>query len=235
VADPAQAADQRARYAGEISFLDGCVGGIARALEARRDSEALLVTADHGEGLGEHGGYFGHDILLYDTAVLVPFLFTAFGDAAAMPPPARGIARDAAQTIDVAPTLAGLARLTPEAAIEGRDLLRERGGAESDTLWFETHPDPTKSAPRYALRTATTKVVWRPDDERAEFFDLALDPGETRDLGAQAGADQRALAAALLARLQSRPARSGRTVDDERGGVDDATRRALESLGYVNR
>ncbi len=232
-ADPRAAAENRARYAGEISFLDRCVGRIARALELRGDRADLLVTADHGEGLGEHDDYFGHDVLLYDTAVRVPLVLASFGPATSRR--ANALDPGTARTIDIAPTLAGLAGLAADAHAEGRDLLREAAVPDAAELFLETHPDPAKSPPRYALRRATAKAIFHPEDRNYEFFDLAADPGESRDLGTNAGGAYAALAATLAARWQARPADESRTVDEERGGVDDATRRALESLGYVNR
>ena len=229
------AAELRACYAGEVSFLDTCVGRLAAWLEAHADAAgaALLVTADHGEGLGEHDGYFGHDLLLYDTALRVPLILTSFGPAAG--PPAKGaVCTELARTMDVAPTLAGLARLPVDPGVEGRDLLHDPEPRGDDrVLIAETHPDPSKSPPLYAIRTDDAKVLWRPRARRHESYDLAADPAEQHALGADAPDMYRILGEDLDLDLRLRPPGVARTVDEERGGVDEKTRKALESLGYV--
>lgn len=223
----------RARYAGEVSFLDRCVGRLARRLEDGAGPGTLVVTADHGEGLGEHAGYFGHDVLLYDTSLRVPLVLTPFAPHGA--PPAKGaLCTELARTTDLAPTLAGLAGLPPDPGSEGRDLLREPEPEGDDrVLVAETHPDPDKSAPLYALRTDTAKVIRLPRAARHESYDLAADPAERHDLGPQPPPLYRTLAEDLDLDLRNRPPGTLRTVDDERGGLDEKTRKALESLGYV--
>lgn len=229
----ADAAALRARYAGEVSFLDGCVGDLVRRLDRGPGSGMLLVTADHGEGLGEHRGYFGHDVLLYDTSLRVPLLLAPF--PAAADPPAKGaICPEIARTTDLAPTLAGLAGVAPDPESEGRDLLREpEPEGDARVLVTETHPDPDKSAPLYALRTDGAKVIRLPRAARHEFYDLAADPAELHDLGPDPPALFRVLAEDLDLDLRNRPPGTTLTVDDERGGLDEKTRKALQSLGYV--
>jgi arylsulfatase A-like enzyme len=232
--DDAASDDLRARYAGEVSFLDACVGRVARALAARdpHARSALLVTADHGEGLGEHGRTFGHDVLLYDTSLRVPLILATSGPD---PEPGAGrISAEPARTLDVAPTLAGLAGLAPDPAVEGRDLLREpEPEGDARTLVAETHPDPAKSPPLFALRADDAKVVWKPRERRREYYDLVRDPGEQHDLGDSAAPSYRVLAEDLEIDLRDRPARAARTLDEDRGSISEGVRRALESLGYV--
>lgn len=228
---PRDVAHLAALYAGEITFLDGCVGDLLRAAEAR--DAVVLVTADHGEGLWEHERYFGHDVLLYDTAIRVPMLLRA-GGGAADGAGARHLSREPARTVDVTPTLLGLCGVPRGPAMEGRDLLHDPA-PEGDALAFvlETHPSRTKAEPLYALRTETEKVIWIQRERRREYYDLAADPGERHDLADSAGDLYRMLAGDLEIDLRERPAGRPRTVDDEHG-MDDATREALHSLGYVD-
>jgi arylsulfatase A-like enzyme len=62
-------------YDGEIAFVDAQLGRLLQRLEARRPERPLyvLVVADHGESLGEHGEDT-HGIFLYDATVRVPWI-----------------------------------------------------------------------------------------------------------------------------------------------------------------
>lgn len=233
--DERAVATLRARYAGEISFLDRCVGRIADAMAARKDgaSSVLVITADHGEGLGEHQGYIGHDLQLYDSSLRVPLVFARVRGAETWTP-AASVSSEPASTLDIAPTLAGLAKLTPDPAAEGRDLFHDPAPeADARRFFAETHPEPGKGPPLYAIRTEEAKMIWRPSDERWESFDLQRDPAELRADAAAADSAFAPLASALVLDLRRRPPGAMRTIDDERGGLDETTRRALESLGYV--
>jgi arylsulfatase A-like enzyme len=72
----------RARYLGEVSYLDSEVG---RLLDGLREhglyADSLIVfVADHGESHGEHGVYFDH-AGLHDAVIHVPLIIKAPGDA----------------------------------------------------------------------------------------------------------------------------------------------------------
>jgi choline-sulfatase len=226
-----------ALYAAEVTFVDHCVGELARELSAnpRLAETILLVTADHGEGLYEHERYFGHDIQLYETSLRVPLLLAGAGAAGRDGGAVSAIVQEPARTLDVAPTILGLYGLPRGAAMEGRDLLVDpapRGDAEQ--LVAETHPSREKAHALYALRTEQHKVIWKPRERRHEFYDLERDPGEREDLAAEGGKVFSALRGDLDIDLRTRPHGEPRTIDEERGGADDATREALRSLGYVD-
>jgi len=224
-----------ALYAGEVTFLDDCVGDLLRAPQA--GNAVILLTADHGEGLWEHDRYFGHDVLLYDTAVRIPMILRlpADGGAATTAPriAPHGVSTEPARTTDVTPTLLGRCGISA-GGMEGRDLLRDPA-PQGDALAFvlETHPSHEKAEPLFALRTETQKVIWIPRERRHEYYDLAADPAELRELGEDAGDLYRVLGEDLEIDLRERPPGRPMTVDDEHG-MDDATREALESLGYVD-
>lgn len=220
--DPRDVRHLAALYAGEVTFVDGCVGDLLRAPEAA--GAVVLLTADHGEGLWEHERYFGHDLLLYETAVRVPLILRAAG--------AAGISREPARTVDVAPTLLRLCGLEPT-GMEGRDLRNDPPPA-GDALQFtlETHPFRSKGESVFALRTETRKVIWIQRARRHEYFDLRADPAERNDLGEGAPRLYHVLAEDLELGMRRRP-RDLPGPPDDGAGMDDATREALRSLGYV--
>lgn len=232
-ADPADIRHVAARYAGEITFLDLCVGRLARAVEARHPGMRFLVTADHGEGLYEHDRYFGHDTILYETSVRIPMILSP------APSTFRGrfassVCPEDARTVDLAPTLLALAGEPLPSEFEGRDLIGElpRAGGNLQFV-MESHPSETKGGDVYALRTDGEKVILRPSGKR-ESYDLRADPAERHDISGRRLPLYTVLHEDLILELERLPVGSTATVDAERGGIDERTREALRSLGYVD-
>jgi arylsulfatase len=93
----------RARYVGEIHYLDTWLGRLLEAAEAADDGRGLIVviTADHGESLGEDGIYFSHGYATTPNLVHVPLLLHAPGFSQ------RRVA-DLVHHVDVLPTLLDL-------------------------------------------------------------------------------------------------------------------------------
>ena len=62
-------------YDAEVAYTDSLVGRLREMLEGRNllDRTLLVVTGDHGEGLGDHGEYF-HGFFVYDSTVRVPLI-----------------------------------------------------------------------------------------------------------------------------------------------------------------
>lgn len=123
-----QLRDITAAYFGMISLVDHNVGRILAALKAKglEDDTIVVVSADHGEFLGDHGLLFKGP-MLYDSLIRV-------GLIAAGP----GIARDCkvdqvVSTLDLAPTFVDLAGGTP-ADYHGQSLrpALETGTAQDD-------------------------------------------------------------------------------------------------------
>ena len=94
---PAEAmAGAASPYDGEVAFVDAQLGRLLRRVEEAAGGPTLvLVTADHGESLGEHGEDT-HGIFVYDSTLRVPFILAGPGV------PAGGVARTVARGIDVA-------------------------------------------------------------------------------------------------------------------------------------
>ena len=138
----------------------------------------VLVTADHGESLGEHGEDT-HGIFVYDATIRVPLILAGPG----VPPARRG--RTVARGIDVAPTLLDYAGLAPR-GVEGRSLRRAAAGerlADEPAYAESLHPQLQYGwAPLHAWRTTKHKLIEAP---RVELYDLEADPGEAHDRSAE--------------------------------------------------
>ena len=96
----------RGAYDGEVAAVDNALGQLLQGLDALGAADRLtVVTADHGEGLGEHQEHT-HGYFIYDSTLLVPLVFHRPGRIA----PGEG---DPARLIDVAPTILAASELPP--------------------------------------------------------------------------------------------------------------------------
>lgn len=216
-------------YDGEVRATDAAIGRLVDRLTAtgRLERIALVLTADHGESLGEHGERT-HGTFLYDATIRVPLVIRL--------PGARGaglVVAPPVETADIAPTLAAMAGGSLPAPIDGRSLLPLIDGEPGDperAAYAESYYQNVLLgwAPLRAIRTDRWKYVEAP---RPELYDVRQDPAETRNLIAE----RESLAAALAAVLPPRsapgaagPAAAGRAAAD----ADTAER--LRSLGYLS-
>lgn len=125
-----------ARYAEEILFADRFVGEVVDALRARRPEQApiVLLTADHGESMGEQGWFFQHGQTATPDLARVPLLLVAPGVE-----PRRESTW--VSHVDIAPTLIELAGAGRFDGATGRSLVElvERGAAlEPRILYCDT-------------------------------------------------------------------------------------------------
>jgi len=222
LAEVGGAGEARARYDGEVSYADREVGRLIDALTdlGLAADTVVVIVADHGESLGEHGIFFDHQGL-YEPTVRVPLLVWAPGRV----PPARhdGLV----STVDVAPTILRLVGLPVPAAMRGRDLLTG-GGAPRDVV------SESIDRRQLMLRRGRWKLIrtvenawyteaFAPRRGTVELYDLERDPGEERNLAAAAPAVVAELTAALDAWERAALVPAAPPVPDER----------LRALGYL--
>ncbi len=107
-----------------VAKADRHVGRLLEALQAsgRFADTAIIVTSDHGEGLGDHG-LAGH-LYLYDWNLKVPLILSLPGGRGA-----GSWKEDQVRTVDIAPTVWELAGLPPPADRDGASLLPTVAGA----------------------------------------------------------------------------------------------------------
>jgi arylsulfatase A-like enzyme len=69
-------------YDGDVAFTDSLIGDFRRALEDRGllSNSLVILTADHGEGLGDHGENF-HGFFVYESTIHVPLIVRPPGGA----------------------------------------------------------------------------------------------------------------------------------------------------------
>lgn len=215
-------------YDGEVAWSDELFGRFEDSLASLglRDDTALVVTSDHGEGLGEHDEAL-HGFFAYQTTLRVPFLVRAPGI-----PPGRRLERTV-RLVDVFPTVLELAGLAPAPALalSGRSLAAALRGApepEEATTYAETLVPLLQFgwSDLRVIREGRFKYIQAP---RPELYDLREDPGERRDLARERAPQAEAMRAALA-----------RVLDRERQGrregaatPSDEVIEKLGALGYI--
>jgi arylsulfatase A-like enzyme len=170
-------------YDGNLAFVDQELGVLRATLEKEGlwDRTVVIVTADHGEEMAEHG-LIGHESQLFDPALQVP-LVVRFPRGSG---PAGIRVRGLADLLDLAPTIADAMGVLDKGgardAFEGRSLLPMLFGAPGkEAIVSRTRGEQ----PRWSLRDARYKLVYDGKLGTSQLFDVAADPGERRDLAAE--------------------------------------------------
>ncbi len=226
--DPPRAFQELPPYDGEIAAADAALADLLAALDGagRYDAALIVVTADHGEGLSDHGEA-EHGMFLYEEAIHVPLVIK-------LPDAARAGSRvdRVVALVDVAPTVLARAGLGGLAAAEGVDLtpLLDAGDAPPRPAYAETWvPREFHGfAPLFAWIDGQDKFIEAP---RAEFYDLANDPRERENRIEREGARAADLAAALA---RYRDGLGGAAKARTAVSLSTEERRAMEELGYVS-
>jgi len=209
-------------YDGEIRYTDQVLGRLLMSLEAIGflDNAVIVVTADHGEEFGEHGGVL-HGGKLFDELLHVPLIISGAGVDQGIVDPAL------VSLIDVAPTVLSLAGLEIPDAMEGRSVF-DRPPLER---WQDQRVFAQYSDQLYCVRTPRWKLIQRTSNQRVRLYDLHRDPGEQRNLSAK----RPELSAALLAELEEWRIRRPRLDLGSRPEVELSQEmlEELKALGYV--
>ncbi|HEX7671609.1 MAG TPA: sulfatase-like hydrolase/transferase, partial [Polyangiaceae bacterium] len=162
------------RYDSEIATADATVGAIVDLVRKARPKAVVIVTADHGEEFGDHGGRY-HGTTVYEEQVRVPLLISAPGAV-----PARRIAT-VVQTIDLLPTLLSALSIPPSPRIRGRDLgpllLGEKPGVDPGIAFAETEENAL-------LAKGNLRLVCARKLGACRLFDIEHDALEREDLRA---------------------------------------------------
>lgn len=205
-------------YDQEVAAADEIVGGLLDGIAAHGVSRpAVVVTSDHGEGLGDHGED-EHGLLLYAEALHVPLLVSW--------PDGRNGGTKVSSTVrlvDVAPTLLELAGL-PSSGSDGAPLPGTSSGgsraAYSETWYPRIHLG-------WSELTSAVEGRWHfIGGPKPELYDLDADPGETVNLNADPARPGAAMAR-YVAELRKDAAA------ESRGDTSTEAEERLRALGYL--
>jgi arylsulfatase A-like enzyme len=235
--DVRQANDNFQRLAGILSH------------RPRWESTVMVLVADHGEELYEHGSWY-HGQSVCQELVHVPLLLRAPGYTEAGLRIAQPV-----QLIDVLPTLADLLGVAAAPQWQGRSLLPLLRAAR------DGHPSPA-APPVYTMRisvdtmkqgeparerapgdrghveTAVIEDGWKliahHDIARASLYDLRSDPTEQHDLSEAEPARVKHLHGLVEQKLRELPRLDLRRADPGDAAEQDEKRQHLEELGYID-
>lgn len=167
-------------YYAVISHLDEQVGRIMDALDeaGQTDNTVVVYTADHGLAIGSHGLVGKQN--MYEHTIQVPLVICG-----------PGIEKHDRRLIkfhsalcylrDLFPTFCTLAEI-PVPDVDGKSLLPLLRGEESQIYPYSIgyFQDSQRM-----IREANWKLIWYPQIQRWQLFDLGNDPNELHDLSAE--------------------------------------------------
>jgi arylsulfatase A-like enzyme/tetratricopeptide (TPR) repeat protein len=211
-------------YSGEVAYVDSQIGLLLAELDKRQlaDKTVIILTGDHGEGLGDHGEAY-HGYFAYNSTIQIPLIVVAPGLK-----PAR--IKDAVAHIDIFPTVCDLVGLDKPAPLQGASLqpfLRGRT-RPARPIYFEALEAYLNRgwAPLRGVIENGKKFIQSPIPE---LYDLAGDFDETKNLAetSDLAPFQKRVQDIMKAGASPLAARVGpKTTDRE-------TRERLQSLGYA--
>lgn len=210
-------------YSGEAAYVDAQLGVLLAELrkEGRDEETVIVLTADHGESLGEHGE-MTHSYFAYNSTIHVPLVIAGPGVN-----PSR--LRANVSHVDIFPTVCALLGVSAPENLQGGSLVGlMKGTARPERpIYFESlEPYLNKScAPLRGFIEGPTKYM---DSPVPEVYDLVADLAETKNLaGARDLRPLKKKLEALVASLASPLAGEASRL------ADRGTLEKLRSLGYV--
>lgn len=211
-------------YDGEVAYVDASLKALVDAIETRGwgGNTVVVIAADHGEGLGQHGEDT-HGFLAYNTTLWVPLILCAPGLK-----PAR--VDQTAALVDVFPTACELLGLATPPRLDGVSLVPAAKGRKlaKRAVYFEAmFPYYSRGwAPLYGFLEGPEKFIESPIPES---YDLGGDFDEAKNLiPPKDPAPLRARLAKVMAGLSP----ADRAGQEKR--LDREAQERLRSLGYVS-
>jgi uncharacterized sulfatase len=175
---PDQARECKQAYYAAVSFVDAQIGKLLDTMDRLKlwDNTVVVFWSDHGYHLGEHGLWMKQS--LFEESARVPLIIIA--------PGAKGNGQACPRTVefvDLYPTLADLAALTPPKNLEGASLRRLLENPQ--TPWDRPALTQVQRAgfPGYSVRTEHWRYTeWDDGKQGAQLYNHDTDAHEMRNL-----------------------------------------------------
>ena len=226
---PEPFASQHEPYDAEVAYADAMLGKLLADLRAagQLDRTLVIVAADHGESLGEHGERT-HGVFVYDATMRVPWIIWKGAGGSGL---GAGRSSDAlVRLIDLAPTALDLVGVGLPASFEGRSVIPSVAGTRDEAPAYLEAMDANLTrnwAPLTAVATRDYKLI---DLPTAELYDLRSDPHETANLFERDGERARTFESLLRGVTASFELRGSAA---EKTTLNADARQRLQALGYV--
>jgi arylsulfatase A-like enzyme/cytochrome c-type biogenesis protein CcmH/NrfG len=211
-------------YYGEVAAVDRALAPLVDRLRTLSRSTLVIVTADHGESLGDHGE-LTHGMFAYEPTLRVPLILSHINqddDEAS-----TGVVVDApARHIDIVPTVLDVLGIERDPSLSGASLREAIAGVAGGDrpAYFEsmTYNLVRGWAPLRGVLRERTKYI---DLPLPELYDLIADPGEASNLAVSQRDRVQVLTNLLRTFNVAPPDRPGRETAEAAA--------VLRSLGYV--
>ncbi|MEZ5290890.1 MAG: sulfatase-like hydrolase/transferase [Vicinamibacterales bacterium] len=216
-AAPAEYRAGRTPYDAEVAYADAMVGRLLDRLgPAVLERTLVVVTADHGESLGDHGETT-HGLFAYDATIAVPLILAGAGIT-------PGLVEAPVGHDDILPTVADLLGVAAPDGMDGQSAARPLAADRAVYIEALDAALTRNWAPLTGVATSAWKYIHLPT---AELYDRGADAAEARNLATDQPARVSALERTRL-RLTAAPADPAPAA--ARGAADE---RRLRALGYV--
>ena len=212
-------------YYGEVAFIDHALQPLFSRLATLSRPTTVIVTADHGESLDEHGEAT-HGMFAYESTIRVPLIIATITPANAKQP--AGVVIDVgARHIDIVPTVLDAIAQSPDPSLMGSSLRDAIANNQSPDrpMYFEamTYNLARGWAPLRGVIVGKDKFI---DLPIPELYNLAADPKEATNLAISNAARSTVLFGTLKTYDTNPP---------NRAGVETAENIAkLKALGYIS-
>jgi len=161
------------RYDSEIAAADATLGRVSALFRVRDPNSLVIVTADHGEEFGDHGGRY-HGTTVYEEQVRVPLVVAGPGVQRG-----RRVAAPV-QTVDLLPTVLSAMKIPVPPRLRGRDLGPRLSGVATDDQGLALAETDELSL----LAEGNKRLICHRPSAACRLFDLSTDPKQQRDVSA---------------------------------------------------
>ena len=216
-------------YDAEVAYADSLVGEFQEVLKERNllDSSLMILTADHGEGLGQHREKF-HGFFIYDSTIHVPLIVRFPGGQLA-----GRVVDEAVSHVDLLPTILQATEQAIPETVQGISLLPllTDSGETPERFVYSESLYPLLHygwAPLRSLRGNSHKFI---DAPQPELYAIGQDPEENDNVVAIEPRLSQQMKDELAGLLET--VSTGVTGTARQPELDEETMAQLEALGYL--
>jgi arylsulfatase A-like enzyme len=178
-ANPEKVETLKKLYEIHVREVDTYIEVLFKALEEKGvlEDSVVILTSDHGDEFGEHGG-LSHHHKMYRELIDTPLMIYGIGES--------GECNSLASNVDISPTVCRLFGVEPAVTWEGRSLLPVDGytsrGAFGEAIDMKSKKGGDMERDIYFYRKEDLKIIYRPAEESWEMYDLQEDPMEKNNI-----------------------------------------------------